>query len=101
LQASATPASRSTLLSGQGGTAKFTDPAQATAALGQIPQEEALADLNSVVAELQRRAPGKKVAASDSAWVAASFGGCWPQVRRSWRPPSPFMGRHRTIRTSQ
>jgi carboxymethylenebutenolidase len=51
------------LLSGQGGTAKFTDPAQATAALSQIPPDEALANLKSGVAELQHRVPGKKVAA--------------------------------------
>jgi carboxymethylenebutenolidase len=51
------------LLSGQGGTAKFADPAEATAALGKIPQEESVANLKSGIAELQRRAPGKKVAA--------------------------------------
>ncbi|KUH93317.1 dienelactone hydrolase family protein [Mycobacterium sp. IS-3022] len=51
------------LLSAQGGTATFTDPAEATAALGKIPPEEALADLRAAVDELQRRVPGKKVAA--------------------------------------
>ena len=50
------------LLSGQGGTAKFTDPAQATAALGQIPPEEFVANLKSGVDELARRVPGKKLA---------------------------------------
>jgi carboxymethylenebutenolidase len=50
------------LLSSQGGTAKFTDPAQATAALGNIPNEEFVANLKSGVAELQRRVPDKKVA---------------------------------------
>jgi carboxymethylenebutenolidase len=50
------------LLSGQGGTAKFTDPAQATAALGQIPPAEFVANLKSGVDELARRVPGKKLA---------------------------------------
>ncbi|OBK78807.1 dienelactone hydrolase family protein [Mycobacterium sp. 1274761.0] len=51
------------LLSPQGGTAKFTDPAEATAALGKIPNEEFVANLRSAVGELQRRVPGKKIAA--------------------------------------
>jgi carboxymethylenebutenolidase len=51
------------LLSAQGGTGTFADPAEATAALGKLPPEEALADLKSGIDELQRRVPGKKVAA--------------------------------------
>ncbi len=51
------------LLSGDGGTARFADPAEATAALGKIPPEDALADLESGIAELQRRVPERKVAA--------------------------------------
>ncbi len=51
------------LLSAQGGTGTFADPAEATAALGKLPPEEAVADLKSAVGELQRRVPGKKVAA--------------------------------------
>jgi carboxymethylenebutenolidase len=51
------------LLSAQGGTATFADPAEATAALGKLPPSDALADLKSGVDELQRRVPGKKVAA--------------------------------------
>lgn len=51
------------LLSAQGGTARFADPAEATAALGEIPSEAGIADLKSGIAELQRRVPGKKVAA--------------------------------------
>jgi carboxymethylenebutenolidase len=43
------------LLSAQGGTAKFSDPAEATAALGKIPPDEAVADLKSGIDELQRR----------------------------------------------
>ncbi|WP_101946835.1 dienelactone hydrolase family protein [Mycobacterium sp. 3519A] len=50
------------LLSGQGGTAKFTDPAEATAALGKIPPQEFVANLKSGVGELARRTPGKKLA---------------------------------------
>jgi carboxymethylenebutenolidase len=49
------------LLSGQGGTAAFGDPAQATAALGAIPPEQFVHDLNSGVAQLKLRAPGQKV----------------------------------------
>ncbi|MGV0789820.1 dienelactone hydrolase family protein [Mycolicibacterium sp. XJ2] len=51
------------LLSEQGGTATFADPAAATAALGKNPPEEAVADLKSGIDELQRRVPDKKAAA--------------------------------------
>ena len=51
------------LLSAQGGTATFADPAEATAALGKMPPEEAVADLKSGIDELQRRTPDTKVAA--------------------------------------
>ena len=51
------------LLSAQGGTGTFADPAEATAALGKLPPEEAVADMKSGIDELQRRVPGKKVAA--------------------------------------
>lgn len=51
------------LLSAQGGTARFGDPEEATAALGRIPPEEGVADLKSGIAELQRRVPGKRIAA--------------------------------------
>ncbi|ULE32372.1 dienelactone hydrolase family protein [Mycobacterium sp. IDR2000157661] len=51
------------LLSGQGGTGRFGDPAEATAALGRIPPEDGVADLMSGIAELQRRVPGKRTAA--------------------------------------
>jgi carboxymethylenebutenolidase len=50
------------LLSGQGGTAKFTDPAAATAALGKIAPQDFVANLKSGVGELGRRVPGKKLA---------------------------------------
>ncbi len=51
------------LLSAQGGTGKFADPAAATAALGNIGDEQFVADLKSGVGELQRRVPDKKLAA--------------------------------------
>ncbi|HEX5143018.1 MAG TPA: dienelactone hydrolase family protein [Mycobacterium sp.] len=58
------------LLSEEGGTAKFTDPAQATAALGTIAPERFVADLHSGVDEVARRAPGKKLAV-----IGFCFGG--------------------------
>lgn len=51
------------LLSDQGGTATFADPAEATAALGNRAPESMVADLKSGVAEVQRRAPGLNTAA--------------------------------------
>jgi carboxymethylenebutenolidase len=51
------------LLSAQGGTGTFADPAQATAALGKLPPEEAIADLKSGIDELQRRVRDMKIAA--------------------------------------
>jgi carboxymethylenebutenolidase len=58
------------LLSEEGGTATFQDPAQATAALGRVPPNRFTQDLNSSVAELQLRVPGRKVGA-----VGFCFGG--------------------------
>ncbi|MEU7141861.1 dienelactone hydrolase family protein [Nocardia sp. NPDC046473] len=49
------------LLSEKGGTAAFTDPAQATAELSNIPQEQFIADLRAGLDELGRRVPGKKL----------------------------------------
>jgi carboxymethylenebutenolidase len=51
------------LLSEQGGTATFADPAEATAALSKLPPEEAVADLKSGIDELARRVPDRKLAA--------------------------------------
>ncbi len=51
------------LLSGQGGTATFSDPAEATAALGNIPPETMIADIRSGLTELASRSPGQKLAA--------------------------------------
>jgi len=58
------------LLSEEGGTGAFQDPAEATAALGKIPSERFTHDLNSGVAELRLRAPGQKVGV-----VGFCFGG--------------------------
>jgi carboxymethylenebutenolidase len=58
------------LLSEEGGTATFTDPAQATAALGKTPPERFISDLKSGIDELARRVPGKKMAV-----VGFCFGG--------------------------
>ncbi|MQY26214.1 dienelactone hydrolase family protein [Nocardia aurantia] len=52
------------LLSEEGGTTSFTDPAAATAALGKIPQDRFVADLRAGVAELGKRVPGKKLGAT-------------------------------------
>ena len=58
------------LLSEEGGTATFGDPAAATAALGAIAPDRFIADLKSGLDELQRRAPGQKLAV-----VGFCFGG--------------------------
>jgi carboxymethylenebutenolidase len=49
------------LLSEEGGTATFTDPAQATAALGRTPPQRFVADMKAGIDEIERRAPGKKI----------------------------------------
>jgi carboxymethylenebutenolidase len=58
------------LLSEEGGTATFSDPAQATAALGNIPPARFVADLKSGLDELSRRISGKKLGV-----VGFCFGG--------------------------
>jgi carboxymethylenebutenolidase len=58
------------LLSEEGGTATFQDPAQATATLVKAAPERFTHDLDSSVAELRLRAPGQKVAV-----VGFCFGG--------------------------
>ncbi len=58
------------LLSEEGGTATFTDPAAATAALGTVPPERFVADLRSGLDEVARRTPGRKLAV-----VGFCFGG--------------------------
>lgn len=58
------------LLSAEGGTAKFADPADATAALGKAPVERHVADLRAGLDELAKRSPGLKLGA-----VGFCFGG--------------------------
>ncbi|QTJ65337.1 dienelactone hydrolase family protein [Rhodococcus sp. ZPP] len=58
------------LLSEEGGTASFTDPAQATATLAKVPPERFVADMKAGADELERRVPNKKTAA-----VGFCFGG--------------------------
>jgi carboxymethylenebutenolidase len=49
------------LLSEEGGTATFSEPAAATAALGRVPQDRFVADLQAGVRELGRRVPDGKL----------------------------------------
>ncbi|HEY5854953.1 MAG TPA: dienelactone hydrolase family protein [Aldersonia sp.] len=49
------------LLSEEGGTATFADPAQATAALGQVPPERFVADMKAGIDEIARREPDAKI----------------------------------------
>lgn len=58
------------LLSQEGGTGRFPDPAQAVAALSKMAPERFAADMKSGVAELQRRVAGRKTAV-----VGFCFGG--------------------------
>jgi carboxymethylenebutenolidase len=58
------------LLSEEGGTATFKDPAAATAALGNIAPDRFVADLKSGLDELARRSPGQKLAV-----IGFCFGG--------------------------
>jgi carboxymethylenebutenolidase len=58
------------LLSEEGGTAKFTDSAQATAALGAADPARFVADMKAAITELQRRVPAGKVGA-----IGFCFGG--------------------------
>ena len=58
------------LLSDEGGTATFTDPAAATAALAAIEPQQFIADVSSALDELQTRVPGQKLAV-----VGFCFGG--------------------------
>jgi carboxymethylenebutenolidase len=58
------------LLSEEGGTGHFADPAQATAALSAVKPTRFIADLNSGINELQMRVPGRKIAV-----VGFCFGG--------------------------
>jgi carboxymethylenebutenolidase len=52
------------LLSEEGGTAALGDQGQATAALNQAPPERFVADMRAGLDELERRVPGRKLAAT-------------------------------------
>jgi carboxymethylenebutenolidase len=58
------------LLSEEGGTASLGDQANATAALGKVEPARFVADLQAGLAELTKRAPGKKIGA-----IGFCFGG--------------------------
>jgi carboxymethylenebutenolidase len=58
------------LLSEEGGTASFKDPAEATAALNAVPPERFVNDMKAGLGELARRTPGRKLGA-----VGFCFGG--------------------------
>lgn len=58
------------LLSRDGGTAAFPDTAQATAKLGEIPQERFVADMKAALGEVAKRASGAKLG-----MVGFCFGG--------------------------
>ena len=58
------------LLSEEGGSGQFADPAKATAALAAAPHDRFIADLDSGIEELQNRVPGGKLAV-----VGFCFGG--------------------------
>jgi carboxymethylenebutenolidase len=58
------------LLSAEGGTGSFADPAQATAALNNVPLDRFVADMKAGVGELLTRNPGQRVGA-----VGFCFGG--------------------------
>jgi carboxymethylenebutenolidase len=58
------------LLSEEGGTGSFADPAEATAALNRVPPERLLADLKAGLSELERRLPSERLGA-----IGFCFGG--------------------------
>lgn len=58
------------LLSEEGGSAAFSDPAEASAALGRVPPERFLADMKAGLSEIERRLPRKGLAA-----IGFCFGG--------------------------
>ena len=80
------------LLSEEGGTGKFTDPAQATAALNAAPPARFVADMKAGVGELATRHPNLKIGA-----VGFCFGGgmVWSLLNAGeprLRAAAPFYG---------
>ncbi|WP_225730194.1 MULTISPECIES: dienelactone hydrolase family protein [unclassified Nocardia] len=86
------------LLSEEGGTDKFTDPAQATAALSKIPNDRFVADLGAGIDELERRAPGKKLGATGFCfggglvWLLLAAGGAKLAAATPFYGPFPDNG---------
>ncbi|MCE5292795.1 MAG: dienelactone hydrolase family protein [Nocardiaceae bacterium] len=80
------------LLSRNGGTAQFTDPAQATAALTSTPAADLVADIQAALGELQTRADGTKLAMT---WFCFGGGLTW-QTLAAGEPrlsaAAPFYG---------
>ena len=80
------------LLSEEGGSDAFTDPAEASAALGRVPEERFVADMKAGLSEIERRLPRKRLAA-----IGFCFGGgmVW-QLLASGEPrlaaAAPFYG---------
>jgi carboxymethylenebutenolidase len=80
------------LLSEEGGTGRFADPAEATAALGKVPEERFVRDMKAGMTELGRRLPDRKLGT-----VGFCFGGgqVW-QLLASGEPrlaaAAPFYG---------
>ena len=58
------------LLSEEGGTGAFADPAEATAALNRVPPERFVADMKATLSEIERRVPDRGLAA-----IGFCFGG--------------------------
>jgi carboxymethylenebutenolidase len=80
------------LLSAEGGTGKFSDPAQATAALNAAPPARFVADMKAAVGELANRAANLKIGA-----VGFCFGGgmVWSLLNSGeprLRAAAPFYG---------
>ena len=81
------------LLSEEGGTGHFADPAQATAALAAVPPDRFIADLNSGIDELQIAGPGPARSPSSASASAADWcGNCWLPAHRSLSAAVPFYG---------
>ncbi|MFI5776560.1 dienelactone hydrolase family protein [Nocardia sp. NPDC051570] len=84
------------LLSEEGGTAAFIDPAAATAALSKTPQDRFVADLQAGVAELAQRVPGNKLGATGFCfgggltWLMLTSG--TPQLAAATPFYGPFAG---------
>lgn len=81
------------LLSAQGGTAAFTDPATIGPALTNNASTRSVGDMKAALEELQRRVPGQKLAA-----IGFCFGGTmtWDLLKAGDPPPlaaaAPFYG---------